>query len=307
MTVPDLSVVVPVYNEEKVLKEFHARLEQVLVGMKITGEILYVNDGSKDASEKMLSELRRADPRVRVLSFTRNFGHQIAVKAGLDHAKGQATVIIDADLQDPPELIPELWARWKNGYDVVYAVRERRDGESFFKKFTAEAYYRLIDSIASVDIPRNTGDFRLLSRQAVDVLKAVKEKNPYLRGLVAWTGFKSIGVPMNRQPRFAGKTKYSLQKMLILAWNGITHFSFMPLQLATWAGAFFIFFSCSLFVLALLGAAHTGASDMRAVIACVLFVGGIQLLCMGILGAYLAQVYDQARPRPLYVLKKEEV
>ena len=308
MNAPVLSVVVPVFNEEKVLKEFHARLGKVLAGMGVPSEILFVNDGSSDGSEKILGDLKKLDARVRTLSFTRNFGHQIAVKAGLDHAQGsEAVVVIDADLQDPPEMIADLWAKHREGYDVVYAVRVHREGETFFKKFTASLYYRLIRSIASIDIPRNTGDFRLISRQAADAIKGMREKNPYLRGLVAWTGFKAVGLPMQRAPRFAGETKYSMKKMCQLAWSGITQFSFMPLQIATFFGVFSLALAAGLLV-CLSADAFSGrpVTGTRLILFSVFFLGGIQLVSVGILGAYLGRHYDESRPRPLYVLKKEE-
>lgn len=288
----DLSVIVPVYNEESVLKECHARLVKVVSAMGLTYELLFVNDGSRDGSERILEEMQKGDPHVRALSFTRNFGHQIAVKCGIDHARGQAAVIIDADLQDPPELIPELWAKKNEGYEVVYAVRARRDGETPFKTWTASIFYRLIRAISSVDIPADTGDYRLITRPVIDAVKSIREKNPYLRGLIAWTGFRAVGVPMHRHPRFAGKTKYSLKKMLHLAWSGIGHFSFFPLKLAGYFGAISI-------------AASAACLAVReTVLFAVFFMGGVQLVCMGLLGAYLGRSYDEVRPRPLYVLKK---
>ncbi len=303
MSAPDISVVVPVFNEEKVLNEFHSRLGKALSAMKLSAEILYVNDGSRDGSEKTLADLKKSDPRVRTLSFTRNFGHQIAVKAGLDHAAGGAVVIIDADLQDPPEMIADLWAKHREGYDVVYAVRVQRDGETLFKKATASLYYWMLRSISSVDIPRNTGDFRLISRNVADVLKGIREKNPYLRGLIAWTGFKSVGVPMKRDPRFAGKTKYSLKKMVHLAWSGITHFSLFPLQLPFFFGCLSLAAALPFFLKIVM---HLTCDGHDTILFVVFFLSGVQLLCVGILGGYLGRHYEEARPRPLYVLKKEE-
>ena len=306
MTTLGMSVVVPVFNEEGALREFYSRLRLVISVMKVTSEILFINDGSSDSSAVILEELRRADPQVRVLSFTRNFGHQVAVKAGLDHAQGDTVVIIDADLQDPPELIPALWAKWREGYEVVYVLRVQREGESFFKKFTAALYYNFLQKIATVDIPRNTGDFRLISRQVADVLKNIHEKNPYLRGLVAWTGFKSVGVPVKRQPRFAGKTSYTLKKMIHLAWSGITHFSFFPLQLAGMFGLLSLAAAVAFLLRIILGlSASRNFLDTDLILFSIFFLGGIQLLCAGILGGYLGCNYDQTRSRPLYILKKE--
>lgn len=302
----ELSVIVPVYNEESVLKEFHARLGKVLAGMGVSSEIVFVNDGSRDGSEAILEALKREDGRVRVLSFTRNFGHQIAVKCGLDHVRGQNAVIIDADLQDPPEMIPELWAKRKEGYEVVYAVRAQRDGETAFKKWTAAVFYRLIHSISSVDIPRNTGDFRLITRPVIDAVKDIREKSPYLRGLIAWTGFRAVGVPMHRQPRHAGRTKYSLKKMLHLAWSGISHFSTFPLELATYFGGASIAVSLYFFGHVVVQSPGDRNYGNELVLFAVFFLGGVQLVSIGILGAYLGRSYDEVRPRPLYLLKKGE-
>ncbi len=298
MLKPCLSVVVPVYNEEAVIPEFYARLTAVLKKMDLTYEILFVNDGSADASPALLESLKRRDTAVRTLHFSRNFGHQLAVKAGIDHAAGEAVVIIDADLQDPPEEIDALVKKWREGYDVVYAVRAQRDGETFFKKWTASVYYALVRRIASVSIPPDAGDFRLISEEVADVIRGIQEQNPYLRGLISWVGFRQIGVFIHRQPRFSGKTKYSLKKMLGLAWSGITHFSFFPLHLAGISGVVCLLAAVGIWIVGGIG------SPTLLLAGLLFFLTGIQLLSVGILGLYLARNYDQSRARPLYILKK---
>lgn len=297
-----ISIISPVFNEQESLLEFYSRLSKVLKDLGMRYEIIFVDDGSSDNSSEILAGLKRKDLSVRVLTFSRNFGHQIAVKAGLDHAQGDGVVIIDTDLQDPPEFIPALTQKWKEGYDVVYAVRAERSGEGFFKKCTASLYYSLIRRIASVSIPVNTGDFRLISSEVVAVLRGIREQSPYLRGLISWVGFRQIGIPMNREARFAGKTKYPLRKMLSLAWSGITHFSFFPLRLAGIVGSVLLAVSAVwLGRIFYIQAAFSGGEPLAALI---LFVSGIQLLSIAILGQYLAFNYDQSRARPLYILKK---
>lgn len=305
---PALSVVVPVYNEEAVLPEFYEKLSAALKKTSLPYEILFINDGSADATPAILTQFKSHDTAVRTFHFSRNFGHQLAVKAGIDHARGEAVVIIDADLQDPPEEIPALVSKWKEGYDVVYAVRAQRDGETFFKKWTAAVYYRLVRRIASVPIPADTGDFRLISAEVAEVIRGIREQSPYLRGLIAWAGFRQIGVSIHRQPRFSGRTKYSLKKMLGLAWSGITHFSFFPLQLAIGAGVLF------LTIAAVFGGmlvwtrwvAGGVVSSTQVIVSVLFFLAGVQSLSIGILGLYLARNYDQSRARPLYILKKNE-
>lgn len=291
---PTLSIIAPVYNEEDGIDEFHRRVDAMLSASKLDAEILLVNDGSTDGSSSALNALRAKDKRVRVLEFSRNFGHQAAIKAGIDHARGKALVIIDSDLQDPPEAIPEMIAKWKEGFDVVYAVRASRAGESPFKKLTAALYYRLLNRAAGVRIPVDTGDFRLISRRVADAVKTVRERNLYLRGLIAWLGFKQVGLPIQRAPRFAGSTHYDLARMFGLAWNGLVQFSTFPLDAAGWAGAFLLAFSVYAYL--------TGAG---ALIVAVFGVGGVQLIFLAVLGAYLSRALDETRSRPLYVLKDE--
>ena len=236
MSEPALSIVAPVFNEERNLPEFHRRLKAAIQDCVKSSEIIFINDGSSDGSLKVLKGLRQQDPSVRILDFSRNFGHQIAVKAGIDHARGDLVVILDTDLQDPPEAIVDLVGRSREGYDVVYAVRVSREGESFLKRSTAAVYYRTLRWLARLDIPLDAGDFRLISRRVADVIRNIHDKDPYIRGLTSWVGFKQTGVPIHRDARLTGKTKYSYAKMLKLAWDGITHFSFVPLQLSGWVG-----------------------------------------------------------------------
>ncbi|MBI4744684.1 MAG: glycosyltransferase family 2 protein [Actinobacteria bacterium] len=301
------SIVVPVYNEVEVLPELYKRLTQVLNKLDGASEVIFVNDGSKDNSLTLLSELSEKDNRVKVISLSRNFGHQIAITTGIDYAKGQAVIIMDADLQDPPEIIPRLIEGWKNGYDIVYAVREKRKGESFFKKITASLFYKLIRKITNVDIPMDAGDFRLLSRRVVDRLKTFEERNRFVRGLISWMGYKQIGIRFKRDKRFAGKTKYPLRKMLKFAFDGITSFSFVPLQIATYFGFFISFcsFLYAFYVIAIKLLTNKLVPGWTSLIVTVLFLGGIQLITLGIVGEYIGRIYDEVKRRPLYLVAQE--
>jgi len=300
---PVYSVVAPVFNEEETLPHFYERMVAVMDGLSKPFELLLVNDGSRDNSFQIMKELHERDPRVRVIDFSRNFGHQIAISAGLDYAQGQAVIIVDSDLQDPPEVIPRLVECWKNGAEVVYAQRARRAGETKFKLVTAALFYRLIRSITSVNIPRDVGDFRLMDRRVVDALVLMREQHRFMRGLSAWVGFRQEAVLYERQERFAGETKYPLMKMIRFSLDAITSFSHLPLQLATTFG--FILASISLigiiiaaflrlFVGAIVGQAST--------LILVLFLGGVQLIFLGIIGEYLGRIYDEVRARPLYIV-----
>lgn len=300
---PVYSIVAPVFNEEETLPNFYERIVAVMDALNEPFEILLVNDGSRDSSFQIMKNLHKQDPRVHVIDFSRNFGHQIAISAGLDYAQGQAVIIIDSDLQDPPEVIPRLIERWKNGAEVVYAQRVKRVGETKFKLVTASLFYRLIRSITSVDIPRDVGDFRLMDRRVVDALVSMREHHRFMRGLSAWVGFRQEAVPYDRQERFAGKTKYPLKRMIHFSLDAITSFSHLPLQLATTFG--FILASISLvgiivaaflrlFVGAIVGQAST--------LILVLFLGGVQLIFLGIIGEYLGRIYDEVRARPLYIV-----
>jgi glycosyltransferase involved in cell wall biosynthesis len=301
----ELSVVVPVYNERESVPELYRRLTATLAGVVGSFEVVLVDDGSNDGSWEIIRELAARDARVRGLSFSRNFGHQMAFTAGLDYADGDAVVIMDADLQDPPELLPELVARWREGYDVVYAVRARRAGETVFKLFTAAAFYRLLRRITHVDIPVDTGDFRLMSRKAVEAFRRMPERHRFTRGMVAWLGFRQVGVSYERAARHAGETKYPLRKMLRLASDGITSFSYFPLQLASWAGVAVSAFAFIGLVAALAVRLGGGRMPAWAFAAGVLaFLGGVQLVAVGLLGEYVGRVLDEAKGRPLYLVKE---
>ena len=301
---PVISVVAPVYNEAELLGAFCVEMARVLEEIGEPWEIVLVNDGSRDASQEIIREQHERDPRIKGLSFSKNFGGQMAITAGLDHAQGDAVVVIDADLQDPPVVVKDLVARWREGYQVVYAQRASRAGETFFKRLTASFYYRLIRGVASVDIPLDTGEFRLLDRRAADALRSMREQHRYLRGLSAWIGFRTIAVPYHRAARTAGETKYTLSKMLRLAVDGITNFSYLPLRLATYAGFFVAGLSlvgilATILVRLLLGHELTGQATT---LVAVLFLGGIQLICLGIVGEYLGRIYDEVKRRPLYIV-----
>ncbi|MEX2144107.1 MAG: glycosyltransferase family 2 protein [Anaerolineales bacterium] len=303
---PVFSVVAPVWNEEKSLAEFITRVTAVMKKLGEPWELVVVDDGSKDRSAQIVMERAGKDKRIRPVLFARNFGHQIAVTAGMDYARGQAVILIDADLQDPPEVIPELIANWRDGYEVVYAVRRKRKGESFFKRITATFFYRLINRITDIEIPLDTGDFRLIDRRVVDVLNQMREHHRFLRGMSAWVGFRQVGVPYDRAARFAGETHYTLPRMIRLALTAITGFSFFPLQLATYLG----FFSAAVAIIAipvvvalrLLGSA--AFFGQATTLIAVLFFGGAQLISLGILGEYIGRLYDEARGRPLYIVRQ---
>ena len=303
---PVFSIIAPVFNESKSLLEFITRVSAVMKKLGEPWELVLVDDGSKDRSPELILERAAKDKHIRPVLFARNFGHQIAVTAGMDYAQGQAVILIDADLQDPPEVIPELIANWRDGYEVVYAVRRKRKGESFFKRFTASLFYRLINRITEVDIPLDTGDFRLMDRRVVDVLNQMREHHRFLRGMSAWVGFRQVGVPYDRAARYAGETHYTLGRMVRLALTAITGFSFFPLQLATYLG----FISAGVAIIAipvvialrLLGSA--AFFGQATTLIAVLFFGGAQLISLGILGEYIGRLYDEARGRPLYIVRQ---
>jgi glycosyltransferase involved in cell wall biosynthesis len=299
------SIIAPIYNEIENLPALYQRVKAVMDSTGEPWELILVDDGSTDGSTDKIREFAQNDKTVRPVIFARNFGHQVAITAGWDYARGDAIVIIDADLQDPPETILELAKKWKEGYEVVYAVRGEREGESWFKKFTAAMFYRLIYSITDVKIPVDTGDFRLMDRKVVDVLKKMKERHRFPRGMSAWVGFKQIGVKYKRSARVAGVTKYPFSKMLKLALNAITGFSYFPLQVAT----FFGFVSAGISILAIpvviyMRMMGSGAFFGQATtLIAVLFLGGVQLISLGILGEYVGRLYDEAKGRPLYIVR----
>jgi polyisoprenyl-phosphate glycosyltransferase len=297
-----LSVVAPVYNEEATIEEFYARVCSALQGMRF--ELVLVDDGSTDGSERELRKLASNDPRVRVVQLSRNFGHQTALTAGLDHARGDAVVMLDADLQDPPELIPRMLDHWRGGCDVVYAVREQRDGESRFKLTTARWFYALFDRLAQVDLEHNSGDFRLLDRRALDALLSMRERNRFLRGMTVWVGYRQAAVPYKRDPRYAGKTKYTIPKMLRFSFDAISSFSHRPLQLAALLGfliSTLAFIAIPVVIaLRLLGSYLPGFGSVTIA---VLLLGGIQLIAIGLIGEYVGRIYDEVKGRPLYLVR----
>lgn len=303
---PVLSVVAPVFNEEPILPELYRRLRETLDAIGEPWEIVFVNDGSRDRSLDIMRELHRQDPRVHVVSFSRNFGHQIAITAGLDYAQGDAVIIIDADLQDPPATIAEMVKKWREGYDIVYAVRAQRKGESWFKLFTAHLFYRLINRITGVKIPVDTGDFRLMDRRAVEAMRSLREHHRFMRGLSAWIGFRQVGIEYVREERYAGQTKYPFRKMLRFALDGITAFSYLPLQLATYLG--FIIAGLSLVgIVATIILRLSGSQafyGQASTLVMVMFLGGIQLISLGIIGEYLGRIYDEVKRRPLYLVQE---
>ncbi|MCA9982902.1 MAG: glycosyltransferase family 2 protein [Anaerolineales bacterium] len=303
-----ISIIAPVYNEEQVLPELYRRIHAVMEGTGESWEMVLVNDGSRDGSARVIAELHEQDPRVKGLSFSRNFGFQEAVTAGLDHVSGDAVVLTDADLQDPPEVIPEMIAKWREGFDVVYGVRSERAGETWIKKATAAGFYRLIRRITNVDIPIDTGDFRLMDRKVVEVITGMREQNRFLRGMIPWVGFRQTGVHYERHARYAGESNFrSLRKMFNFALDGIISFSYLPLRLATYLGfiiAVLSTLSIFLVVIVRLFAPHSPLVGQGTTLVVVLFLGSIQLISLGILGEYLRRIYDQVKGRPLYVVQQ---
>ncbi len=300
---PVFSIIAPVYNELSCLDALLARVREVMDSTNEPWELILVDDGSTDGSTDKIRQLAESDHHVRKVIFARNFGHQIAVTAGLDYSRGDAVVIIDADLQDPPEVILELIAKWREGYEVVYAQRTEREGETWFKRVTASLFYRTIFRITDVKIPLDTGDFRLLDRKVVNVMNSMRERHRFLRGMSAWVGFKSIGVGYKRSARFAGSTKYPFKKMLKLALTAVTSFSYVPLQIAMWLG----FISAGISIIAIpvviilrLVGSQFFFGQATTLIA-VLFLGGVQLISLGILGEYVGRIYDEVKGRPLYI------
>lgn len=301
---PTFTIIAPVYNETGCLDTLYERVSEVMNSTDESWELVLVDDGSTDGSTEMIRDLAKKDERVRPVIFARNFGHQIAVTAGMDYSRGDAVVIIDADLQDPPEVILELIQKWREGYEVVYAKREEREGESWFKLFTASAFYKLIHTITDIKIPMNTGDFRLLDRKVVNVMKSMPEHNRFLRGMSSWVGFRQVGVPYHRAARFAGTTKYPLKKMIKLAMTAITGFSYLPLQIANWIGFTSVASSIILLIVMIIlrAVGSTFLSGQAAIIVIALFLGGVQLICLGVLGEYIGRIYDEVKGRPLYIV-----
>lgn len=301
---PALSVVIPIWNEEQVIPVLYQRIVEVMSQAGASWELICVNDGSQDRSLELLLALHAQDPRVKVIDFSRNFGHQIAITAGADFAEGDAVIVMDADLQDPPETVLRMIEKWREGYEVVFAVRTKREGETLFKLWTAKLFYRLLQRIADVDIPLDAGDFRLMDRRVVLAMRRLREKHRFMRGLSSWVGFKQLGIEYERAERYAGETKYPLRKMLRLAMNAITSFSFLPLHLATYMG--FMLAGLSLLgiivtiILRLSG--NSAFFGQATTLVSVLFLGGIQLIFLGIIGEYLGRIYDEVKDRPLYLV-----
>lgn len=301
-----LSVVVPVFNEEQVLPAFHERATEIFGAIpELEYELIFVDDGSSDGSYEALTALAERDSRLRVLKFSRNFGHQIAITAGIDHARGDAVVVMDADLQDPPEVVARMVEKWREGYDVVYAERAVRVGESRAKLWTASVFYRLLTRLVDIRIPVDVGDFRLMSRRATNELRRLREKDRFVRGLVSWIGFRQTPVRYERAARYAGETKYPLRKMLKFALDGITSFSTVPLKLATWLGyaasGFAFLYLLSVFIQKLAGITVDG---WATIMVAVTFLGGVQLICLGILGEYIGRIFNEIKPRPMYVVEE---
>jgi glycosyltransferase involved in cell wall biosynthesis len=302
---PVLSVVVPAYNEAKGLERFHRRLAGALAGLQ-SWEVVYVNDGSSDTTLSVIEALQRADDRVAVVSLSRNFGKETAMTAGLDHAVGEAVVIIDADLQDPPELIPELLARWRDGFDMVYAKRRTRDGDSWLKRGTAKGFYRLIHRMGDLKIPQDTGDFRLMSRRAVDAVRQLREQHRFMKGLFAWVGYPTTFVLYDREPRCAGNSKWSYWKLWNLAIEGITSFTVMPLKLASYVGLGVALMSVVYAAVVIAKKLFIGnpVAGYPSLMTVVLFLGGVQLMFLGVIGEYVGRVFNETKQRPLYLVER---
>jgi dolichol-phosphate mannosyltransferase len=301
------SLVIPLYNEEEVIHETIKRVTAVMSNKDFEYEIVFVNDGSKDKTEEIVKGYSKEDKHIKLISLSRNFGHQTAITAGMDNAVGDAVIVMDADLQDPPEVVLQMIDKFNEGYDVVYAIRAKRKGETFFKKFTAKVFYRFLKSMCDVEIPVDTGDFRLISRQVSDVLKNLTERNRYVRGLVSWVGFKQTGIYYEREERFAGETKYPLKKMIKLSVDGITSFSTKPLKLSEWVGSIMaiVGFIYAIVIIIQKIAGTSMEAGWASTIVAILIIGGIQLIMLGIAGEYIARIFDESKNRPLYIIKEK--
>ena len=306
MNRPTYSFVIPIYNEEETLPELQRRLGELLEQLDGDAEVVLVDDGSADQSWRLISGLVAGDDRFKAIGFSRNFGHQMAITAGMDFAGGDAVIVMDADLQDPPEVVLELAARWREGFDVVYAVREARTGETKFKEYTAAAFYRVFRRLADIDIPVDVGDFRLVDRRALEAFKAMRENNRFVRGMFSWIGFRQVGVPYRRDERHAGTTKYPLRKMLKFAADGIVGFSKVPLRAALQAG-FVVSAGAFVFGIAALIAKFAGfyhVSGLASLAVVTAFLGGMQLVVLGVMGEYIARIHEEVKNRPLYVVRE---
>jgi glycosyltransferase involved in cell wall biosynthesis len=303
VTEPTFSIVVPVHDEEETLRELHHRLTSVLAELDGSAEIIFVDDGSRDRTFDVIVELQQTDDRVKVARFSRNFGHQVAISAGLDLAAGDAVVVMDADLQHPPETIQEFAARWREGYEVVYGVMAERSSEGWLKQATAKWFYRLLGRMSDIDVPEAAGDFRLVDRKVLDAFKTMREQNRYIRGMFSWLGFRQIGVPYVCPPRFAGTSKYTFRKMVRFARDGILSFSNAPLRLMLKVGVVVSALAVASGIAAIIAklTGH-GVPGYASIVVSVSFLGGVQLLVLGVMGEYIARIHDEVRGRPLYVL-----
>ncbi|GAB2495913.1 glycosyltransferase family 2 protein [Arenimonas alkanexedens] len=301
-----LTVVIAAFNEEAALPAFHPRLLAVLDGLDLSARVLYVDDGSRDGTWALLEGFASADPRVGLIRLARNFGKELALTAGLDHVDTDAALVLDADGQDPPELIPALVAKWREGYDVVYGTRTRRDGESWFKRFSAAAFYRVMTWLSRTDIPRDTGDFRLMSRPVLDALRGLRERQRFMKGLFTWVGFRQVSFPYARGARIAGRTSFNYWKLWNLALEGITSFSTVPLRLATYLGLFTAVaaFGWGVWIIVRTLAWDDPVQGWPSLMTVVLFLGGLQLVALGIIGEYLGRLYMEAKQRPLYLIRQ---
>jgi len=305
---PTFTVIAPIFNESECLPELYRRIKMIFEKTGDEWEFILVDDGSQDGSTDIIREMAQEDSHVRPVIFARNFGHQIAVTAGMDYSQGDAVIVIDADLQDPPEVILELIAKWREGYQVVYAVRIEREGETWFKKMTASLFYRTIYRITEVKIPMDSGDFRLLDRRVVKVMNSMRERHRFLRGMSSWAGFRQIGVPYRRVARFAGSTKYPLRKMLRLAENAVTGFSYFPLQVASYVGFISAVISIILIPIIIflrLFTLHQELAGQATTLVAVMLFSGVQLICLGIMGEYIGRIYDEVKGRPLYTVSQD--
>ena len=301
-----VTLVVPVFNEEEVLGAFYERTSRALGSIEsMSYELIFIDDGSRDTSYEQLAAFAARDPHVRVIKFSRNFGHQIAISAGIDHARGDCVAVIDADLQDPPEVLADMVSQWKQGFDVVYGVRSDRAGETRLKLWTASMFYKMLGRLTNIHIPANVGDFRLMSRRVIDQVKTLREKDRFVRGLVSWVGFRQTGVTYQRDARYAGETKYPFRKMLKFSFDGITSFSTLPLKLATWMGTITaliaVIYLLGVVVQKLLGYTVQG---WATIMVAMLFMGSVQLICLGILGEYVGRIFNEVKPRPMYVVEE---
>jgi dolichol-phosphate mannosyltransferase len=299
-------VIIPAYNEQEVIDESYNRLTKVMQGMDGSYELVFINDGSRDNTAQIIAGICEKDKHVRLINFSRNFGHMPAITAGMEHARGEAIIVIDADLQDPPEVLPLMAAKWREGYDVVYGKRSARKGETFFKKLTAKWFYRIINALSTVELPMDTGEFRLIDRKVCDAVNKLQEKNRYMRGLVSWVGYKQVAVEYVREERFAGETKYPLKKMIAFAIDAITSFSYKPLKLATTLG----------FVISFLGFVYTlvviyqrlftdsTITGWSSTVGIILFTQGIVLVILGMMGEYIGRIYDEIKNRPTYIIRE---